>query len=472
MGFRGQEESEKAQAYLAANPLEELPCSGACAWGEATKNGKLIAASTTDHDCTFQATIVAYPDDGNAFIYTPFSVTGIIPVIGQYYLAGHPGMNNKGVAYVHHGGGVHMAEPPELWGYGVRRGSSTFHLLRFANSAEEARDMELAMPIGETNGILGSVGGFYADENYAYVLESRHNAEKGGQPIIREKTKFDGKECNILYANNNSMHPETRNGFVNGAPGAFAEHQEDYLDFEPAAGWHVDVPASKMPAESSLQLLLTMSQKSSQGRNRFFYRSLGPQDGEIDVDFMFEMYRTGAEVDTDTPNSSVANIFLAGRPWDVSTAQRANAFVSVMAPDNGPNGKYWACVGPAKRSLPSIGAAHGFFYYDETATFWELTLAETPEAMAEISVKKAEEMVAQADENLGRLSDDKDVLAFYGAFLTTSQEHLGAAKDLLNDPEFGEELSSLSRCVREATRAQARAAQIIDVVIPPKTLAN
>ena len=470
MGFRGQEKNEKAQAYLASNPLDEMPCSGACAWGGATADGNLIAASTTDHDCTYQATIVAYPDKGNAFIYTPFSVTGIIPVIGQYFLAGHPGMNNKGVAYVHHGGGVHVAEPEELWGYGVRRGASTFQILQFAESAEEARDMELAMPIGETNGILGSVGGFYADKEYGYILESRYDANNNGAPIIRERTAFDGEMQDILYANNNSLHPDTRSGYVNGAPGSFADTQEGYLKYDPIAGWHVDAPAEKLPAKNPLQLLSTMSQKSSQGRNRFLYKALSLQIGDIDVDFMRAMYRTGAQVDAQTPNVEIAQTYFTGGEWDVSAAQRANAFVAIVAPDNGPNGKYWGCIGPAKRGLPAIGPAHGFFYYDETAAFWELTLAESPEEMARQAVAKAEELIGEAQSSFEQLPDEKSVRAFYGAFRTAAEDHLEAANDLLREPDFGHSVSKLALCVREATRAQVRATQVVDAVTPPKEL--
>ncbi|MEM8987624.1 MAG: hypothetical protein AAGC95_12980 [Pseudomonadota bacterium] len=470
MGFRGQEQNEKAQAYLAINPIEEMPCSGACAWGRATADGRLIAASTTDHDCTHQATIVAYPDEGNAFIYTPFSVTGIIPVIGQYYMAGHPGMNNKGVAYVHHGGGAHVAEPEELWGYGVRRGASTLHVLQFADTAESARDIELSMPIGETNGILGSAGGFYADAQYAYVLESRHNSKDNGAPIIREHTVFNGDECDILYANNNSLHPDTRNGYVNGAPGSFSSRQEDYLTYDSTAGWHVNAPIEKLPVKSALQLLLTMSTKSSQGRNRYLYKALSTAIGDIDEDFMFSVYRTGANVDTDMSNNDIAKVYLSGKPWDVSAAQRANAFTAVMAPDNGPNGKYWACIGPAKRGLPAIGPAHGFFYYDETAAFWELTLAETPEDMARLAVEKAEKLYTDASAAFEALPQEDDVRTFYGAFLDKAAKSLSAAKALIEDAEFGTHLSKLSLCVREATRAQVRATQVTDAVHPPQGL--
>lgn len=47
---------------------------------------------------------------------------------------GHPAMNDKGLAYVHHGGGPKFLEPEENWGYGIRRAASVMHILRFAKS--------------------------------------------------------------------------------------------------------------------------------------------------------------------------------------------------------------------------------------------------------------------------------------------------------------------------------------------------
>jgi hypothetical protein len=172
-----------AAAYFADRPDDaaavagalEPPCSGCCAWGAASRDGDLVLGATTDHDCTFQATIVAYPDDGHPLVYTPFSVNGSIPGVGRWFFAGHPGFNGQGLAYVHHGGSGGV-EPPEEWGYGVRRGASTLHLLARAGSAREACERELAWPVGDAGYLLGTAGGFYADSDYGYVLEARSGA--------------------------------------------------------------------------------------------------------------------------------------------------------------------------------------------------------------------------------------------------------------------------------------------------------
>ncbi len=138
--------------FLSQDGLPEIPpmsCSGMAAWGRATKDGKLVTGSTGDHDLSYQVIIVAYPDDGNAFIYSAFGATGAIAAGGDLWFFGHPAMNSKGLAYVHHGGGPKFLEPKKYWGYGVRRAASVMHIMRYADTAKQALDIEISMPIGD-----------------------------------------------------------------------------------------------------------------------------------------------------------------------------------------------------------------------------------------------------------------------------------------------------------------------------------
>lgn len=116
-------------------------------------------------------------------------------------MMGHPEMNSKGLAYVEHGGELRMIEPKKYWGYGIHRGTSVFHILRFANSAREAYNMELSWPVGDIGWPMGSVGGFYADGTYGYVIESRK------EPIVIRKSGLLG-ETSYIFANNSAMHPD------------------------------------------------------------------------------------------------------------------------------------------------------------------------------------------------------------------------------------------------------------------------
>lgn len=86
-------------------------CSGVAAWGKATSDSGLVTASTGDHDCVHMVTILAFPETGNNFIFSTFAATGDVHKAGQLFMYGHPGMNNKGLAFVEHGGDPKMIEP-------------------------------------------------------------------------------------------------------------------------------------------------------------------------------------------------------------------------------------------------------------------------------------------------------------------------------------------------------------------------
>src|SRR5262245_64552297 len=83
-----------------ARPL----CSGVAAWGRATKDGRLVTGSSGDHELMHMAAVMAFPETGNNFVFIPFCVTGDIRNAAHMFMLGHPGMNNRGLAYVEHGG--------------------------------------------------------------------------------------------------------------------------------------------------------------------------------------------------------------------------------------------------------------------------------------------------------------------------------------------------------------------------------
>ena len=271
-----------AEDYMGIRPgrPRELPlpaCSGVAAWGRATPDRRLVAGASGDHDCTYMVTVVAFPQTGNAFVYTPFSAIGDVPEVGQVFMMGHPGMNNKGLAYVEHGDEMRMIEPKGEWGYGIRKGTSVFHVLRFANNAREALKMELSFPVGDVGQAMGSAGGFYADSSYGYVLESRSN------PVIIRETGLMG-ETDFLYANNSAMHPEA------GKAGWMQPHKETWA-WDEHGGWYPTrftalslLKAFMMkPAERTLMAMRNMY-KNSWGRGRYVYFALNQAIGAIDLD--------------------------------------------------------------------------------------------------------------------------------------------------------------------------------------------
>ncbi|MDI4234134.1 hypothetical protein OZ411_15070 [Bradyrhizobium sp. Arg237L] len=438
-------------------------CSGACAWGEATRDGALVAGATTDHDCTFQATIVAFPDNGAAFIYTPFSVIGFIPGLGQYYFAGHPGMNNKGLAYIHHGGGLHGIEAAEDRGYGLRRGASVFHNLRFANSAKEALRNELSWPIGDVGTVLGSVGGFYADASYGYVCEARPSLGVGRDPIVREWS-FDetGSSYQFLYANNNSLHPRSSAGF--GSP------QSGY-QFNSVEGWIQDRPAS-VAALGEVRFASALSTKSSQGRNRYLFDSMQKIYGSIDLDEMARIYSTSAPERYRSDGQRMSHkeretAWLGGVPWPSSICHRVNAFTATMKPDNGDQGIYMGCIGPANRRALMHISGHGYYYYDEANEFWEIQLCNTPDELLNNAKQTAARLLREAEDALKGARTKRSQLAVSDYF----EEVFARARDAFASGEEAEKAVSLtddkdasgaiSRALRQFTTCQVRAKQMM-----------
>jgi hypothetical protein len=437
-------------------------CSGACAWGDATPDGKLVIGATTDHDCTFQATIIAFPDKGNSFVYTPFSANGSIPVLGHFYMAGHPGMNNKGVAYVHHAGAT-CGEPEEEWGYGVRRGPATFHLLQFGNSAREVRDVMFTYSVGDSGEPLGNVIGMWADSSYGISVEGRPGAPDPAQAIFREATyDREGNAYNVLYANNNAISPQSAH--MHGAP----KSGEGYK-WEVETGWYTTDPKviqSGSPGDSMRRRMT----KDSAARNRYQHRTLLAGYGQIDLDYMTMKYRQVGEVPPG-PFDEVAARYHAGEEWNVSTCHRANAFVVVAKPETGDSGIYRACIGPANRAANCRDPGHGYYYFDETAAFWEITLAGTPEAVVGLARSEAERQIAKADEALGGLSPAN--FAGHAKLSGYSEEAHNSINAGLQDQRSGLTLSGdarwakLAKALRQFTRAQVRAEQIADAINAP-----
>ena len=164
------------------------------AWGSATRDGRLVCGGSGDHDLLKsyrpEYTIIHFPETGNNFICSP-------PTGGSC----HPGMNNRGVAYVHHGCTGYLGlelEPEERdWGYGVPKLLGYFHALRFANTAGEAREILLSIHSDD-----GRLGGTWADVNgTAFDIENRDDPR-----CIREPG--DNGEVDFIYSTNNLFSKE------------------------------------------------------------------------------------------------------------------------------------------------------------------------------------------------------------------------------------------------------------------------
>ncbi|MEM1111221.1 MAG: hypothetical protein AAGI11_04875 [Pseudomonadota bacterium] len=467
MYFGQQAFINKVAAASAAEPVAEGQeslvdrCSGFCAWGNATVDGRLKAASTTDHDCWMQATIVAYPEDGNNFIYTPFSVHGgWIPGLGISSMAGHPGMNNRGVAYVHHGGEIHAMEPAESWGYGVPRGACIFHGLRYANTAIEVHDQIMSYPIGNVAAGMGSVGGQWADHGNGYIFESRYRSEEHPDGLVRTQTfDHEGRGHDILYTGNSALHA--------GAPSGNHGHDEGVLNYDIERGWHTYDPSTFMHPNLLIASARMTAGPGGAERNRCYYRLAIPASGEIDEQWVERLYCTPAE---DAPSAAQtpgrqADIIAGKYQNKASPAHRGNAFTAIMFPDDGDQGTYSGCVGPISYDLPASAASHGYFYYDETNAYWTIRLADTPMKMLTDARARATEDGERARALMADLDNDNPGTRYLKNFLSQHTQALTAGDKTAADLETlegNQRMAGLSRALRRYTSAQVRARQVIN----------
>ncbi len=442
-------------------------CSGACAWGEATTDGQLVAGCTTDHECTYQATIVAFPEAGNHFIYTPFSVNGSTPVLGRQFMAGHPGLNDKGLAYVHHGGhsfegGACGGGPPEQWGYGVRRGAATLHALQFAGSAKEAKEMMLALPVGDPGPILGTAGGMFADPHAGYVIEERTGAPNATHPIVRSAT-YDrhDRPHRFLYANNNPLDPD---------PGVWRSPREANFRYSRDAGWHI-VRAEDAGSTDPVTVAGRMATKNSAARNRYLYGRLMEVDGRIDLDAMRGIYGRSGTV-PDGPWEEAVERWRAGEEWEVSTVHRANAFTALIERPADDAGSYHGCIGPARRSIEVREPSHGYYYYDETNAFWTLRLQATPVRLMDAAAAEAERRIAQAARLSEQLTAEDAGRSLVTSLLDQAHEAMREGRDRGVPPSEDsrgiddDTMAAVAYRTRAFTRAQVRAAQVADLLEP------
>ncbi|MDD4200918.1 MAG: hypothetical protein PHS19_06000 [Eubacteriales bacterium] len=440
-----------------ASPL----CSGAAAWGRATKDGKLVTGSTGDHDPTYMVTIVAYPDSGHSFIYTPFSVIGDVPLVGQVYMMGHPGMNSKGLAYVEHGGEMRMVEPKHFWGYGLRRGTAVFHTLRFADDARAARDMELNWPIGDIGTAMGSIGGFYADSTYGYVLESRK------EPVAIREAGLLG-ETDFLYANNNVMHPES-------GKAGWMQNFKDNWKWEPHGGWYPrdfkmpDIFSLKRGREKTDRInnALSMMYQNSMGRNLYLYEMLSNGIGNIDIDYMRMVYSQSGSLPQGSWKEITRSYKVSGKWGKYSSAHAGNALVVVMKPDSG---IYSLCVSEAARGLtPNVPEPNSGPLYGETNAFWELKLASGPEGTADAAMSKAIELINKAEQEFGKRSKPGNTGMYLDELLLKAKSEYDIGTRFIDDARDSietERIYHLARAVRAFTRSQVRAMQVYQSLIP------
>ncbi len=447
-----------ASSYLNADAgIPELPplaCTAIAAWNEATEDGKLIAAATGDHDMSYQITIAMYPSDGNALVFTPFEATGTLPTVGPNWFFGHPGMNSKGLAYVHHGGGPKLLEPIDSWGYGIRRGASVFHNLRYSNSSDEAFEKEMSWPIGDIGyGDQATVGGFYADSKSGYIIESRH------EPLCIRKQGLLG-ETDYLFSNNSVMHKDA-------VESEWMSKIRNLWQWDEVGGWRPKDPkgmtkslkmifewfSGRIKTDELMSRGMMFAYWNSYNRNKYLNSKGREYFGKFNIEAMKKIYRFGGTMPNGEFKVAKQNYIDTGEWGEISAAHASNALVVVMKPEDG---LYSLCTGPAKRGLAPMSPDQAISIYNERNTFWDFKLDNSPLKSLEYVKNVACDLINEVIEKV----DDKE-MSMLGTDLYN--EFNGYLEDISILEKNVNDLRIINKKIRCYTRIHVVARQLIQL---------
>lgn len=421
---------------------EKLPsekdCSGFGAWGRTTKDGKLICGGNGDHQIilgeneinNFEYIVVVFPQKGNNFIFS--TSTGC---------CWHPGMNNKGVAMFHHGCTGYCArfkKPEEQnFGYGVPNSMITMHALRFANNANEAKDIVLSLPSGD-----GRIGGAWADTGgNAFVIENRENPR-----CIRKPG--DNDETNFIYSTNNLFSKELGHS-MNPPPGGNV--------FIPHGGWFgAGYTISSVP------------------RNLQLWNMLHHYQGHIDLDFIKMMYRFSGDVPAypTLEEADAAYYPTQGKGWNQKISTLENAMVGILMPDSGDQGLYYVSNGCLARITSPLDPQGHYYRIAPTYSFYQLKLDSSLEKLTKAARDRAQYELYYANRELRKINyGDCAYAPLDGIFDQAAIEWQKGeyCQDFARKTNGNKSINYWGRATRGFTRCQALARKVYNSLNPPAT---
>ena len=404
----------EAATYPKGFENEQFPpkqCSVCSAWGSATREGRLIGVDTLDSggDSAYGVIIVAFPDKGNAYM-----CGAAAGELGDHFL-----MNNKGLFIGNSGGGGSPRDKDN--NHGLSWSCSLTQLARFANSAAQAKKMVMAW---QTN-----------------VPENFHFVDIKGNAFVVEKTAAlqavrksgDFGEKDFLYSTNNYLHKKmkvTKKG-----------------DFVKKHGGYGDYAAP---------------------RNLMLWDMLHNYHGQVDVDFAKMMLRFPGNPPPRPPKGG----------WDAKICRPSNSWVAVVLPDNGDKGVAHICTGPAGRVIHSSTASDGepmrttYRYINGTHTFFSLTLAKDPNAVAALAHKQAKKSISRTYKKFMQLTPGNNGFAFMQKIYAWANKEYYRGNIYLNRARLAighEAISLFARATACYCRCQARMEQVYEALIPPPT---
>jgi hypothetical protein len=435
MGLKAHPGTEPAGS--GADMLPPAACSQWAAWGDTTIDGGLVCGCCDDWSFIDFVVTVALPDDGNSYMLMGKAGRTLA---GQ---RGWSGMNNKGVWFSSSlGGSTNMAD--FAGGYDASEIGLNQHVLRYCNTAEEAKDMFLSFEFCPPfNRLVADTSGD------AYVLEVAASFKEVRRP-------GDFGEGDFIYATNTYLTDKGGEANLAAGPGYFTEH----------GGWCMDPLPGKEGAGGYGDLQLC-----SVARNLTIYNMLNGYQGYVDADFGKMMYRFTGEAPND-PSDTLEFRANKAKGWE-TIGNLNNAQVAVALPDNGDGGRMYICTGPAGRvAYPLYPPDSAVFQIDGTHSFCELTLASDTATIVGIAEATSKRYIQQAYQELMWLNyGDVGFEGLNELFSQANTEYYEGENWLGRARATGGNDAVLyyAQAATAFTKSQAHAAEIYNALVPPAT---
>jgi hypothetical protein len=430
------------QSYPGTEPpgseSDTLPpaCSQWAAWGDTTADGSLLCGCSDDWAFDNYCVTAAFPDDGNSYITMGMPGNSIL---GMAWAC----MNNKGVFF-----SISLGESTLPWteypsGYDVDPLGLNQHMLRYCDTAEEARDTLLSYDYGwGWNRLIADTGGD------AYVIEIISADYKE----VRYAGDFG--EDDYIYCTNNYFTDEGGEANLWAGTGYFTEH----------GGWCLDPLPGDEGAGGVGDIHL-----SSVARNVMIYNMLSNYEGDVDADFGKMMYRFSGEA-PDDPYDIFEYRDTKAENWG-KICNLSNCQVAVAQPDDGDEGLMYICTGPAGRVVYPFcpGLSDEYFQIAGTHSFYELNLA--PDAGDLVSAAQTAAMVSisLAYQELMRLNYGD--VGFEGLnelySLANAEFYEGLNWARMAYGGGNEAMLYNAKATTSFTRAQAHANEVYNALVPP-----
>jgi len=443
----GENENDQESNQSGARNDTSSKCGSVAAWGTATKNGKVITSGSSDGDDHFNVTIVCFPEDGNAYIHSPYYAIG--PWVSA---GGHSGMNDKGLVYVHHGVTQSVQVQGKKPRYGIQSDIAIRHTLRYSNTAKEAVDMTLAY---ETTGDFAGggyygTGGFWVDkDNNAYVIE------RSDDPAVIRKPGDCG-EKDFMYATNTLLSKE------------LGSEEEEYVEH---GGW---LKKGQSPCGDF-----------SVSRNLFVYNLFSDYHGQIDFEFMKMVWRfrsaplpVKAHPD-EWEEKALAHFKKGGCEWWTTLGHVANAYVTIAIPED--KLVFISQTYPAQEpTLSHPMGYHGARWLPyATRVFFRLKLGSSPAEVMKAAKYQAETDLFIAERELRKLNYHDPSYApldaiFNQAVIEWTKGDFwrgpgGVEFTLTKNPPEEKGIYYWAKATRSFIKCQLLARKVYNALVPPAT---